>query len=264
MSKKLLALDLDGTAVDDNGKLGERSKRALLSARRQGHILCFVTGRRDIDMLPLGQDTHFVDYLILNNGGKIVTTADGHVIKNDLIAKKDAKMLISYCLQNGYLLHVVSGSYWAVNKMTPGTQSYVLELGVSPEFYRSLEDVPYDRVEGFMATSNGKEVGAYIDRAGLDLDYVASEPSCIDIMKNGVTKWNGIKALANCLAFPVSQTVAVGNYSNDIDMLTHAGIGIAVQNALPDVKNAADYVTRSDNNHDAVAEVVEKFILLPP
>lgn len=263
MNRKILALDLDGTAVDDNGKLGSLSKQALIAARRQGHILCFVTGRRDVDMVPLGEDDRFVDYLILNNGGKIISTADGRILKNELVGKEEAKILISYCLQKDYLLYILSGMYWAINKITPRTQSYIEELGIQPNLYHSLADVEYDRIEGFTVTSDGKEVSAFLDRADLNLEYVASEPTCIDIMKKGVNKWNGLKALSDSLAIPVAQTIAVGNYDNDIDMLTHAGIGIAVQNALPDVKAAADYVTLKDNNHDAVAEIVEKFMISP-
>ncbi|WP_277669090.1 Cof-type HAD-IIB family hydrolase [Caproiciproducens galactitolivorans] len=261
MNQKILALDLDGTAVNDSGKLGALSKQALISARQQGHILCFVTGRRDIDMVPLGKDACYADYFILNNGGKITSAADGRVLKNDFTGKEDARALISYCLQKDCQLHIFSGMYWGINKMTPRTRKYAEELGLEPDFYHSPEDVQCENVEGFTVTDDGEKVRAFLDNSDLDLEYVASEPGCLDIMKKGINKWNGIKVLADFLAIPISQTIAVGNYDNDIDMLTHAGIGIAVQNALPDVKTAADYITLKDNNHDAVAEIVEKFLL---
>ena len=49
--------------------------------------------------------------------------------------------------------------------------------------------------------------------------------------------------------------------SNDIPMIQSAHIGIAMKNGIDDIKKAADYVTENDNNHDAIAEVIEKFIL---
>ena len=55
--------------------------------------------------------------------------------------------------------------------------------------------------------------------------------------------------------------IAAGDYNNDLEMIQNAGVGVAVQNALPQVKAAADYVTPHDNNHDAVADIVEKFLL---
>ena len=70
--KGMLALDLDGTAVCDDYHMGEATKRAILLAREAGYVTAFVTGRRDMDMLTLDEDSLCVDYLILNNGGKIV------------------------------------------------------------------------------------------------------------------------------------------------------------------------------------------------
>ena len=261
MIRKLLAIDLDGTAVGDNGKIGSLTKQALAEARQEGHIVCFVTGRRDIDMLPLGQDYRCADYLILNNGGKITSTFDGEVLENDLVDKEDTRRLIAYCLQRDYSLHIFSGMYWAINKMTPATLEYSKELGIIPEYYRGVDEVLCERIEGFTTNSEGKDIGAFIDVAGMNLTYIDSQPTYIDIMKKGISKWRGVQSLADKLNIPVANTVAVGNYSNDIDMLVNAGVGVAVQNALPSVKAAADYVILKDNNHDPVAEIVEKFIL---
>ena len=59
---------------------------------------------------------------------------------------------------------------------------------------------------------------------------------------------------------PVSQTIAAGDECNDISMIRAAGTGCAVANALEEVKEAADYVTERDNNHSAIAEIVERFL----
>ena len=66
----LLALDLDRTTLDDAGELTPAVHETLRLARRAGHTLCFVTGRRDVDMLPLLKHFKTVEYILLNNGGK--------------------------------------------------------------------------------------------------------------------------------------------------------------------------------------------------
>ena len=63
------------------------------------------------------------------------------------------------------------------------------------------------------------------------------------------------------LNMPMESTIAVGDEQNDISMLEAAHMGIAMKNGIQELKNAADYVTEQDNNHDAIAEVIEKFIL---
>ena len=182
-------------------------------------------------------------------------------MENDLVEKEDTKRLIEYCLQKDYSLHIFSGMYWAVNKITPDTRKYSRELEIIPEYYRDVDEVLCERIEGFTMTSEGKDIGGFIDAAGMNLTYIDSQPTCIDIMKKGISKWRGVQSLAEKLNIPVANTIAAGNYTNDIDMLVNAGVGVAVQNALPSVKAAADYVTLQDNNHDPVAEIVERFIL---
>ena len=94
MEPWLLALDLDGTTCNDEGCLGEKTKQALAAARRAGHTVVFATGRRDVDMLPLGEDYRCADYLTLNNGGKLVRTADGAVLANTLVDPAAARTLV--------------------------------------------------------------------------------------------------------------------------------------------------------------------------
>lgn len=80
------------------------------------------------------------------------------------------------------------------------------------------------------------------------------------LLASGVSKWRGIKILAESLNIAHEDILTVGNYYNDIDMLQHAGVGIAVANSLPEVKDVADFVTEYDNNHDAVAEIISKML----
>lgn len=111
-----------------------------------------------------------------------------------------------------------------------------------------------------MATRDWKPVAEYIDQNLPELYYVNSEPECIDIMAAGVSKWKGIEILAKRLGISSKDIIAAGNYYNDIDMLRHAAVGIAVANSLDPVKENADYITKNDNNHDAVAEIINKML----
>ncbi|MDD3173549.1 MAG: HAD hydrolase family protein, partial [Herbinix sp.] len=124
MKRKLLAMDVDGTAVRDDYKLGHVSKKAIERARQAGHVIAFVTGRRDIDMLSMGRDGRCVDYLILNNGGKILRCEDEAVLFNDLIDPESCKKLITYCLDNQLQLQICSGLLWKVSCMTESTLEY--------------------------------------------------------------------------------------------------------------------------------------------
>ncbi|MBO6107243.1 MAG: HAD hydrolase family protein, partial [Stomatobaculum sp.] len=60
---------------------------------------------------------------------------------------------------------------------------------------------------------------------------------------------------------PVEDTIGVGDEANDLTMVEAAGLGVCMANGIPEVKADADYITERDNNHDGVAEVIEKFVL---
>lgn len=261
MLPHLLALDLDGTACDRLGHLGERTKAALAAARAAGHVVCFASGRRDIDMFAFWPESTHADYLLLNNGGKLMRAAGREVLFNQLIDPEASRTLIRHCLDRDYQLHVISGEYWAINRWSEGLQEYVDLLGTAPVLYRSVEETPWDRVEGFMATMDLVPVCRAIDQLGLPMSYTPSEDQCVDIMTLGISKWGGLRRLAERLGIPRERIIAAGDYNNDIEMLREAGTGVAVANALPEVKAAADYVTEHDNDHDAAADIVERFLL---
>ena len=257
----LLALDLDGTTVNRQGRLGEKTKTALMAARQQGHLVVFATGRRDIDMFSFWEESRFADFLLLNNGAKLMRTDTGEVLFNHVIDPETSKTLIETCLRENWQLHVTSGDYWAINKWNDGLQSYIDYLGTAPIRYASLAETPWQQVEGFMATADLKPICRYIDEAKLPLAYTLSEDSCVDIMTENISKWGGIREMMALLHIAPEQVIAAGDYHNDLPMIRGAGIGVAVANALPEVKAEADYVTENDCDHDAVAEIVEKFIL---
>lgn len=256
----ILALDLDGTCVQDSGVITCGTIASIQAAKEQGWIVCFVTGRRDIDMLPIEKASRVADYLLMNNGGKLVRTADEKVMHNTMINREDAARLVSLCLEKQWQIYAVSGKRWWVNIETPAGIEYAESLGVHPGIFTQPGQNPLGSIEGFMVTSDGDAVAGWIAQNNLELEVLYSEPGCIDVMQKGVTKWQGIQLLASLENIPLSQTIAMGNYTNDIDMIRRAGVGVAVQSALEEVKRAADYVTDLDHNNNAVGEVVGRFI----
>ena len=143
-------MDLDGTAVKDDYSMCQSSILAIQKAQKHGHVVCFVTGRRDVDMLSLGEEQYCVDYHILNNGGKIVHCKDKKVIVNKTIDNNASRQLIEYALNNNLQIHIVDGMTWQVSKMTKGTLDYASTLGVIPEANISSTAKPQPQSSGFV------------------------------------------------------------------------------------------------------------------
>jgi hydroxymethylpyrimidine pyrophosphatase-like HAD family hydrolase len=76
----------------------------------------------------------------------------------------------------------------------------------------------------------------------------------------GVDKGQGLKDLAALLGIDIKDTIAVGDNYNDMAMLKVAGLSIAANNAVQDIKDICDVTTKADNNEGVVAELIERFI----
>ena len=93
------------------------------------------------------------------------------------------------------------------------------------------------------------------------MDLYPSSPFFIEAVPLGVAKDSSLAALLERMGLTRDNLMACGDGLNDCSMIAYAGVGVAMQNAEQPVKDTADYITTADNNHDGVAEAVEKFIL---
>jgi len=93
------------------------------------------------------------------------------------------------------------------------------------------------------------------------LDFRYSSSEYLEIVLNGVDKGHAIMRVAAYLGIDPENTVAAGDAENDIPMLIAAHYGIAMKNAVPEVLEKIPLVTENDNNHDGVAEIIEKYLL---
>ena len=262
--QKILALDLDGTVLNDLGQFGEDTVASLQKANQNQAIVCFVTGRCDFDIDPLKSFFPLADFVILNNGTKIIDVKNGTTLYQHFIDKSDSEKVINLCLQNNYLLHIKSGLFWGVNIVDDSVMRFSKFLQRSPQVYKSVTESLIQNIDGFSITTEAacQAVSDLFSKEKMALYILNSEPDYYDILRKEVSKWNGICEVANRFNISKENIIAVGNYTNDIDMICHAGTGVAVQNALDEVKLAADYVTSRSNNQNAIGEVVDRFLCI--
>ena len=176
---------------------------------------------------------------------------------------ESVRALAGACLgHNDCVLYVIAAGYMGVSRMTPGVREYTDSIRCRPAVYTSAEELPLAGVQVMMASGNVSRAVAAIRGGGLALDYVSSDPGVIDITPRGVGKWSALLELCRMEGIPPENVAAAGNYLNDRDMIEHAGIGIAVGNAVPEIKALADIVLQHDCEHDAIAELVDKLLAM--
>ncbi len=267
---KLLFTDMDRTLLREDCTISDELKKAFDEMVKKHHKLILTSGR------PLPGITERLDSLDLNypetyaiafNGGLIydVTNKKPLYVKklgHDIIKKVEAM-----CKEEGLYVH----SY---------TDEEIITLSDSEElaFYRIRIHMPYRVVKSLASTLRR---GAYklqiislndrdklerikariMDAFGSEVDTVFSSTKYLEILPKGVGKGDAVKRLSEMLSVPIDRTFAAGDEDNDISMIKAAGTGVAVSNATPAVKEAADIITKNDNEHDGLLEIVNEYFL---
>lgn len=270
---RLIALDLDGTVFNDQKEITPRTIQAIRAALAAGAIVLPATGRT-ADGVP-AQFTGIpgVRYALTSNGASVVDLQTGERLVNLPFAPDLARRTYRALLPYGGMLSIFIGG-----KSYTTRENAALSLAITPANLRSyfrdtrievedmdktLQDHAHE-VEKFSmmyATVEQRDAAwRGIAAACPGLEMASSIERNLELNAPGVTKGRGLMALADHLGLRPSQVMAVGDSGNDLAMVKMAGLGVAMGNATPDVLAAADVVT-GDNNHDGVAEAIEKYVL---
>ncbi len=271
MTRKILAVDLDGTLFNDNKDIAKENLQAITRMLDAGHILAIDTGRPNHVMKKLlkrfGIFEHENIYLLGYQGTVGMRSTEDTILFGQYLQNEPARRLLRYAIESGNsTLAFEYGniySFW---------ESYDVEN------YRDLSKEPVaiiddpDELIGHNLTKimvinykNHELLYDFQDAHEAELsqyfESMFSDVAFLEYIDKDANKGAGLMQLAEFLDIPVSDTVAVGDERNDISMINAASTGIAVLNARDELKAVADYITTVDNNHGAVAEVINKFIL---
>ena len=266
---KVLALDLDGTLTNDQKIVTPRTRAALDAAIEKGVTLVLASGRPTAGITPLAKDLGLDKKggcILSYNGGKIVDCATGETLVEttldpavvpELCAFAAAQDVAILTYNNEGIVCERDKDEWA-NKECFTTKLPMIHV----DDLASYVDYPICKMLITLDPARRDEVCAAGQQqfAGR-IDLYPSSPFFIEAVPLGVAKDGSLAALMERMGLTRDNLMACGDGLNDRSMIGYAGVGVAMQNAEDPVKAVADYVTAADNNHDGVAEAVEKFIL---
>lgn len=247
----LIFFDIDGTLIDEKKrKMPESAAEAIRQARENGHFCMINTGRtRCLVNEKVYGDTEF-DGLLLGCGTMI--TCHGETIFHKTFSAEQAERIIGALkgyridavlegAQNNYICSPGDFFYPAFGAYLNRLDGYLKQIGA--DGYGSYEEA-VGRFDKFYAYTEAREQMAAFERDFKEeLDFIDRQGGFFEVMPKGCSKASAMEQAAACLGVPMDSTAAVGDSSNDIQMIECAGIGIAMGNATEQVKRAADYVT---------------------
>lgn len=272
MAIKMVAIDIDGTLINDNREITPKTVNAIKQASKQGVKIVLCTGRPMTGVQAyldqLGLDNRDDEYVVSFNGGLAQTTSK-KVVVDASISFNDYADWENYCLKEGVHSQIETRDFiYTTNQDLSRYTIYESELVSMPVRYRALDEMARIQDQYVIAKAMMVDDKATIDRALKDLpqeladrfSIVRSEDFYLEFMHKSVSKGQALNRLCDELKIDASEVMALGNAQNDNSMIEFAGKGIAMGNSVPETLAIADEVT-ADNNHDGVAEAIEKYVL---
>lgn len=259
----LIALDVDGTLLDDEHLLRPATKAAVQEASRRGIEIVLCTGRGPLNTIPVLEELGLTGTMITHNGAAVVDAATRRVLHQSGFTHELVLPFIDYCRRGGHHFDICTAFELFTEGLTPETKEMYSLFDIKPVMRTAEEPLPEGLVKltAFGGQAEMDHVQAEWESWGnISLQVIRSGIQFIDVQLAAASKGQALAELARLRGYDRSRVMAIGNYYNDVGMLEYAGLGIAMDNSPEDVKAAADAVTGS-NNADGVAEALQKYLL---
>ncbi len=265
---KMVALDLDGTIVNEDLKISDKTLKVLKHLIQNTDVrVVIATGRMFTSALPFATQIGIVEPLVIYQGAMIKNLDNGHSMRfHKPIPLQVAKEVLELLVDGKYHTNLyINDQLWTTDH-PHYSASYAKTSGITPRLapclLTALDDHGLDPTK-IMAIDDNRVpelLGALKERFGPRLSVCQSRFNFCEIIDPDASKWNALKQLADHWGIQPHQVMAIGDQGNDVSMLTHAGIGVAMGNAPDEVKAIANYVTETVDE-DGAANAIEQFVL---
>ncbi|MFI3280155.1 MAG: Cof-type HAD-IIB family hydrolase [Rikenellaceae bacterium] len=268
MKYKLLVLDLDGTLTNNNKEITPRTLQSLLKLQASGVQLVLASGRPTYGITPLAEQlqmSRFGGYILSFNGGKIIEVQGMKTIFEQVLPREIVPSLHSASLEAGAVILTYEDEFILTEQ--PKDKYVGHEVFLTKMATKQVDDfsaaVTFNPDKCLIVGEPDSLVPLadnLNEQFGEQLSAYRSEPFFLEVVPKGIDKALSLNRLFEHVGCTAEDIVAVGDGFNDLSMIQLAGFGVAMANAQEVVKEAADYVTLS-NEEDGVAELVERFLM---
>lgn len=268
---RLIGLDLDGTTLTTDKKLTPHTKEVLEACIRQGIEVLPATGRVWSGIPEELMKMEGVHYVISSNGAAVVELATGKAVYTNGIAWNRALEVFDILERyDTFYDAYAEGNGWCEARFYENLNDY----GIEPLIQRlvkssrtCIEDLrewvkehksPIEKINMFFRDEE-KRQQAFRELSGIpDLAVTCSLTNNLEINHCTCNKGDALLNLGKILGISMEQIMACGDGNNDLEMVRNAGVGVAMENGEDSVKEAADYVTVT-NDEEGVARAIELF-----
>lgn len=275
MDIKLVAIDLDGTLLDSNKLLSKENKAAIKEAKAAGVQVVLCTGRPLRSMKHLLEEADLMDeedIVITYNGGLIQKAKTGEIINEITFNRDECLDVYQLGQQLNLPVNFIDLDYVYEPAYPTGAESIYMNASREIPKENALEFVDIDidhlpnpfKINKIVMSRPTEELDAMIpaipDSYHEKYNIYKSQPFILEVLPDHVDKGYSMRIIGDMLGLKEEQIMGIGDQENDLSLVVNAGLGVAMENAIDQVKEAADYITKS-NDDNGVAYAIRKFVL---
>ena len=264
---KLIVFDLDGTLLNDEREIGEKSFELIEKLKEKGVHFSFASGRLHSALVKYARQLNITTPLISLDGSLIKSHPGDEIIFHSYIPRKHVEKAIR--LADKYLLKIAlchgdAIYYTEENSLIP---DMIEKYGAKFEEVESYKDYLDSTLEIVMAGDYRDSIKYVTQKLmfphtfGLSTNYYKSHSHpgiyYIETRRMGTSKGTGLKKLMKHVGVGYSETAVLGDWYNDRSLFDTKALKVAVANAVPEIIRLADFVTKRSNNEDGAAEFLE-------
>lgn len=273
MKVKLIGMDLDGTLLTSKKELTAYTKEILSRAVKQGIIVMPATGRPLKGITDDLLEFSGFRYAVTANGGRVLDIRTGETLFEELvpaeIAGKVLEILGHYdALREIYFDGVGYAQEDALQNIgryleEPPMMEYIMRTRIPvPDLWAKFEEEnrAVDKVQGLFVSLEERAMAIRELREVSGIEITGALKKNIEVNAAGVNKGRALIKLGELLGIRREEIMAFGDGANDLKMIKEVGVGVAMENAKDELKEAADYIAGS-NDKDGVARFIETYVL---
>ncbi len=259
---KLLISDMDGTLLDSKHHVSTQNIEAIKYFTENGGLFTLASGRMVkavepyLEMLPINAPA------ILYNGSVIYDFNNKKILWETYLDNEVLELTRKVMEELSYTgIELFHGSDLYIIRENEHTLNHIRREKLEP-FYKSFSEAPRDVYKVIVAADPSKipEVSRYLagEAVGYNCRYVSSEPQFLELLPPFVSKGDALSRLIKIINISTENVVAVGDNYNDLEMISNAGVGIAVSNACDQLKKAACHMCASNNEH-CISDIIDRW-----
>jgi len=264
MRYKLVAVDIDGTLLNSQGIITDKTRSSIQKAVDKGIVFSICTGRpiqgveRFNSLLDL--DSPYITY----NGAMIVMGRSKEILYEQGLSAEAARSIMSWGKKFQTTIMVWSNNQLYASELNARAHDYKKLSGVEPLLIDDEKTLIHNGVTKILWYDDIDKIDLYqglLKNALFDnVNYYTSKPTFLEFVDKRVSKANAMEKLGTHFGISSEEMIAIGDGFNDLSMIEYAGMGVAMGNAPQAIRDKANFVTLT-NDEDGIAYALEKFII---